>query len=46
MRYGTEVTVTLPPGRIMEALPRLAEPGEQEPEEKSKTQALWEKRAS
>lgn len=46
LRYGTEVTVTLPPGRIMEALPRLAEPGEQEPEEKPKTQALWEKRAS
>lgn len=46
LRYGTEVTVTLPPSRIMEALPRLTEPGEQEPEQESKTKALWEKRAS
>jgi two-component system cell cycle sensor histidine kinase PleC len=46
LRYGTEVTVALPPGRIMEALPRLAEPGEQNPEQTSKTDVLWEKRAS
>ena len=32
LRYGTEVIVTLPRIRIMEALPRLAEPGEQQPE--------------
>ena len=32
LRYGTEVTITLPRMRIMEALPRLAEPGEQQPE--------------
>jgi two-component system cell cycle sensor histidine kinase PleC len=28
LRYGTEVTITLPRSRIVEALPRLAEPGE------------------
>ena len=32
LRYGTEVIVTLPRGRVMEALPRLAEPGEDQPE--------------
>ena len=33
LRYGTEVTVSLPPSRIMEALPRLTEPREPEAEE-------------
>jgi two-component system cell cycle sensor histidine kinase PleC len=28
LRYGTEVTVTFPRKRVMEALPRVAEPGE------------------
>ncbi|MGH6865408.1 MAG: sensor histidine kinase [Methyloceanibacter sp.] len=32
LRYGTEVIVTLPRSRVMEALPRLAEPGEIEAE--------------
>jgi len=32
LRYGTEVTVSLPPSRIMEAVPRLTEPGEPKPE--------------
>jgi len=38
LRYGTEVIVTLPRIRIMEALPRLAEPGEERPEA---PQAAW-----
>jgi two-component system, cell cycle sensor histidine kinase PleC len=38
LRYGTEVTITLPRMRIMEALPRLAEPGEERPEA---PQAPW-----
>jgi two-component system cell cycle sensor histidine kinase PleC len=38
LRYGTEVIVTLPRIRIMEALPRLAEPGEERPEA---PQAPW-----
>lgn len=32
LRYGTEVIVTFPRRRVMEALPRLAEPGETETE--------------
>ncbi len=32
LRYGTEVIVTFPRKRVMEALPRLLEPGEIEPE--------------
>jgi two-component system, cell cycle sensor histidine kinase PleC len=32
LRYGTEVTITLPRSRVMEALPRLAEPGEEQAE--------------
>jgi two-component system cell cycle sensor histidine kinase PleC len=32
LRYGTEVIVAFPRRRVMEALPRLAEPGEIEPE--------------
>jgi len=32
LRYGTEVIVTLPRSRVMEALPRLAEPGEEVPQ--------------
>jgi len=47
LRYGTEVTISLPRSRVMEALPRLAEPGE----EQAKTQHVpWrrgrDKRAS
>ena len=32
LRYGTEVTISLPRSRVMEALPRLAEPGEEQAE--------------
>lgn len=35
LRHGTLVTVILPPERVMQALPRLAEPGEQQPTEPS-----------
>ena len=38
LRYGTEVIITLPRSRVMEALPRLAEPGEGSP---AKQQAPW-----
>jgi len=38
LRYGTEVIITLPRARVMEALPRLAEPGEDRPE---KPQVPW-----
>ena len=38
LRYGTEVIITLPRSRVMEALPRLAEPGEGSP---AKRQAPW-----
>jgi two-component system cell cycle sensor histidine kinase PleC len=38
LRYGTEVTITLPRIRVMEALPRLAEPGEDPAE---KPQVPW-----
>jgi two-component system cell cycle sensor histidine kinase PleC len=48
LRYGTEVTVTFPRSRVMEALPWLAEPGEEKPE--TPQQAPWrgsrDKRAS
>ncbi|MEM7192069.1 MAG: ATP-binding protein [Pseudomonadota bacterium] len=44
LRYGTEVTVTLPASRIIEALPRIAEPGEPEPEETA--QPAGQKRVS
>ena len=44
LRYGTEVTVSLPPSRIMEALPRLTEPGEPKPDEAGQPDA--QKRAS
>jgi two-component system cell cycle sensor histidine kinase PleC len=46
LRYGTEVIITLPRSRVMEALPRLAEPGEDSP---PKRQVPWHphgKRAS
>jgi len=33
LRYGTDVTISFPRSRSMEALPRLAEPGEEPPEE-------------
>jgi len=46
LRYGTEVTVSLPSGRVVNALPRLAEPGEAEPKQGAHTRALPEKRAS
>jgi two-component system cell cycle sensor histidine kinase PleC len=32
LRYGTEVIITFPRKRVMEALPRLAEPGEIQPD--------------
>jgi two-component system, cell cycle sensor histidine kinase PleC len=38
LRYGTEVIITLPRNRVMEALPRLAEPGEDQPD---KPPASW-----
>jgi two-component system cell cycle sensor histidine kinase PleC len=38
LRYGTEVTITLPRIRVMDALPRLAEPGEDQAE---KPQVPW-----
>jgi two-component system cell cycle sensor histidine kinase PleC len=34
LRHGTEVIITLPRGRVMEALPRLAQPGKTEPEKR------------
>lgn len=44
LRYGTEVTVSLPPSRVMQALPRIAEPGEPLPEEAEQSEPR--KRAS
>ena len=44
LRYGTEVTVSLPPSRVMQALPRIAEPGEPVPEEAEQSEPR--KRAS
>jgi two-component system cell cycle sensor histidine kinase PleC len=38
LRYGTEVLITFPRKRVMEALPRLAEPGELVPE---KPRSSW-----
>jgi two-component system cell cycle sensor histidine kinase PleC len=38
LRYGTDVIVTFPRKRVMEALPRLAEPGEEQHE---RTRAAW-----
>jgi two-component system cell cycle sensor histidine kinase PleC len=37
LRYGTEVIITLPRSRVMEALPRLAEPGEEQPQSPQKS---------
>jgi two-component system cell cycle sensor histidine kinase PleC len=42
LRYGTEVIVTFPRKRVMEALPRLGEPGEIQAE---KAQTPWRARA-
>ena len=38
LRYGTDVIVTFPRKRVMEALPRLAEPGEEQHE---RPRAAW-----
>jgi two-component system cell cycle sensor histidine kinase PleC len=47
LRYGTEVIISLPRSRVMEALPRLAEPGEEEPEQqKAPGQTSGNRRAS
>ena len=43
LRYGTEVIITLPRSRVMEALPRLAEPGE---EKLGAAQAPWRPQSS
>ena len=43
LRYGTEVIITFPRKRVMEALPRLAEPGEIQPD---KPRAAWRAKAS
>jgi two-component system cell cycle sensor histidine kinase PleC len=37
LRYGTEVIVTFPRKRVMEALPRVPEPGELEQERPRRT---------
>jgi two-component system cell cycle sensor histidine kinase PleC len=42
LRYGTEVIVTFPRKRVMEALPRVPEPHELEPE---RARATWRARA-
>ena len=46
LRQGTEVIATLPRKRVMQALPRLAEPGEHqpEPEERPRYQPSWKTR--
>jgi len=44
LRYGTEVIVSLPPGRVMEALPRISEPGEPATEQAPKSKGLWKKK--
>jgi two-component system, cell cycle sensor histidine kinase PleC len=41
LRYGTEVIITFPRRRVMEALPRLAEPGEIEAD---KPRTAWRAR--
>ncbi|MEM7399886.1 MAG: ATP-binding protein [Pseudomonadota bacterium] len=46
LRYGTEVTVTLPSDRVLEALPRLAVPGEIDPRQSAHKQERLQKRAS
>ncbi len=42
LRYGTEVIVTFPRKRVMEALPRVPEPREIQPE---RVRATWRARA-
>ena len=42
LRYGTEVIITFPRKRVMEALPRVPEPGEIPPE---RARAAWHARA-
>jgi len=42
LRYGTEVIITFPRKRVMEALPRLAEPGEIQPD---KPRTAWRAKA-
>jgi two-component system, cell cycle sensor histidine kinase PleC len=42
LRYGTEVIITFPRKRMMEALPRVPEPGEIEPE---RARTAWRARA-
>ena len=42
LRYGTEVIITFPRKRVMEALPRMPEPREIEPE---RARATWHARA-
>ncbi len=38
LRYGTEIIITFPRKRVMEALPRVPEPGEIQPE---RARATW-----
>ncbi len=40
LRRGTLVTITLPPERVMQALPRLAEPGEMHTQQNTKKQRV------
>ncbi len=42
LRYGTEVIITFPRKRVMEALPRLADPGEIQPD---KPRTAWRAKA-
>jgi two-component system cell cycle sensor histidine kinase PleC len=42
LRYGTEVIVTFPRKRVMEALPRVPEPHELQPE---RARTSWHARA-
>ena len=42
LRYGTEVIVTFPRKRVMEALPRVPEPGELQPD---RARTAWHARA-
>ena len=42
LRQGTLVTITLPRERVMQALPRLSEPGEAQPDEDTdESQSAW-----
>jgi two-component system cell cycle sensor histidine kinase PleC len=45
LRQGTLVTITLPRERVMQALPRLSEPGEAQPDKDStESESAWKER--